>query len=481
MKTPNTDLSILYFNDVHGYVQEHPELFYAGEKEMIKTAGGYSRIAGYIRQVKAMQSHTLVFDGGDTFHGTLPVVQSKGEALIPVLNDMHIDAMVGHWDFAYGPQQLKYLAAQLNYPVLGINVYKEDGTLFLQPYLIKEVGENKIAVIGICSNIIGKTMPKKFSEGLKITNGVEELPVYIQKVKDEGAGIVILLSHNGFPQDCDMVSKLSGIDICLSAHTHNRLYEAVKINNTILIQCGCHGSFMGHLNLTIKGNRIVDYNYRLKTVDESFPVCQHTDARVREIMAPYMALQSEVVGHTPAILHRYNILHSGMDNLLLAAMRWQTGTQLAFSNGWRYGIPIERGNITKFQLFNIIPHNPVIETVELAGEEIRQMLEENLERTFSADPMQQMGGYVKRCMGLTAYVKIENPKNRRIQELFIGDEHCKKENLYTACFVTEQGVPEKYGSNRKKTETPVIDAMVAFVKNDLLTEHIIGNKAIISI
>ena len=475
------ELTILYFNDVHGYLAPHPELFYEGEKEVIKSVGGYSRLSGYIKEVKASQPNTLVFDGGDTFHGTLPVVQSKGEVLLPILKEMAIDAMVGHWDFAYGPQQLKKLSAQLNYPVLGINVYNDNGTLFLSPYLIKDVNGSKIAIIGICSNIIDKTMPRQFSEGLKITDGADELPLFAKKVKEEGADIVILLSHNGFPQDCELLSKVVGIDICLSAHTHNRLYEAVTINNTIIIQCGCHGSFIGHLDLAIENSRIVDYQYRLKTVDESFPVCIDTEARVKTIMAPYALLQTEVVGSTPQILHRYNILNSGMDNLLLAALQWQTGTQLAFSNGWRYGIPIEKGKITKYQLFNIIPGNPLIETVELTGKEIWQMLEENLERTFSTNPLQQMGGYVKRGMGLTSYIKIENPKGLRIQELFIGNEHCETEGCYTASFVTEQGVPKRYGTKRKKVETHVIDAISAFLRADLLTETVVQSKAIISI
>ena len=34
--------------------------------------------------------------------------------------------MVGHWDFAYGATQLKRIASELNYPILGINVYNED-------------------------------------------------------------------------------------------------------------------------------------------------------------------------------------------------------------------------------------------------------------------------------------------------------------------------------------------------------------------
>jgi S-sulfosulfanyl-L-cysteine sulfohydrolase len=475
------NLSIVYFNDVHGYADEHPELFYEGSKEVIKTTGGYSRIAGYIKQVKSAQSNTLVFDGGDTFHGTLPVVESQGEALLPILTRMEIDAMVGHWDFAYGPQQLKNLAAQLNYPVLGINVYNEDGTLFLKPYVLKETGGIRVGIIGICSNIIDKTMPKRFSEGLKITDGTEELPLYVQKVKDEGANLVILISHNGFPQDCYLLSKTTGINICFSAHTHNRLYEAVEVNNTVIIQCGCHGSFVGHLDLEVENNKVLNYRYQLKAVDESLPTDAVIDAKVKALMAPYASLQSDIVGTTPQTLHRYNILNATMDNLLLAAIQWKTGSALAFSNGWRYGVPMEKGKITRFQLYNIVPHNPVIETVELSGEEVWQMLEENLERTFSSDPMQQLGGYVKRCMGLTAYIKIENPKGNRVQELFIGNEHCEMGKRYTASFVTEQGIPQKYGSNRKKTETQVIDAMVTFLRADLLTETIVQSKAIISI
>lgn len=166
--------------------------------------------------------------------------------------------MVGHLDFAYGADLLKKLAGELNYPVLGINVYNSDNTLFLKPYILLKVDDVKIAVIGICSNIIDKTMLKQFSEGLKITDGIKELPVIIQQVKEEGADIIILLSHNGFPQDVEMVLNVLGVDICLSAHTHNRLYEPVKFNDTVVIQAGCHGSFLGHLELNIEQKKIVE-------------------------------------------------------------------------------------------------------------------------------------------------------------------------------------------------------------------------------
>lgn len=459
-------LSIAYINDVHGYLEPHPELFYKGEKEIVETAGGYASIATIVNGIRNNNFNTLLFDGGDTFHGTLPLVQSKGEAILPILNKLGFSAMVGHWDFAYGPLQLKSLISQLNYPVLGINVYnKTDDTLFLPPYMMIQVEELKIAVIGICSNIIDKTMPAHFSEGLKITDGAKELPIFIQQVKNEGANLVILLSHNGFPQDVDLLSKIPGIDICLSAHTHNRLYEAVKIEDTIIIQCGCHGSFLGHLELNIENKKIVSSRYELVTIDSTIRPDDEIENLVTVIMKPYQYLKQDVLGKSEIILHRYNTISSTMDDLLLSAIKSVSNAEIAFSNGWRYGVPLAAGAITKWDLFNIIPMNPNVSTIELTGEEIMQMLEENLERTFSGEPMKQMGGYIKRCLGIHVKMRIENPNGHRIQQIFIGEEPLRKEQTYKAAFVTVQGVPEKLGRNRQNLSITAVDAMAAYLVN----------------
>ena len=458
------DLSIFYLNDVHGYLEPHAELFYRDGKEIIERAGGYASISTKIMELKNQHRNTLLFDGGDTFHGTLPLIQSKGEAIIPILKKLNFDAMVGHWDFAYGPDQLKKIESQLSYSVLGINVYNEDGSLFLKPFIIKQVEDIKVAVIGICSNIIDKTMPKQFSQGLKVTNGVKELPIIIEQVKDEGADIIILLSHNGFPQDMETLKEVTGIDICLSAHTHNRLYEAVKVNDTIVIQCGCHGAFMGHLQMNIEHKLIKNFNYHLVKMDETIQPDAEIETLVADIMNPYHHLKEEVAGHTNVILHRYNTLTSTMDDLLLAAISLAAGVDIAFSNGWRYGAPINVGQITKWDLYNIIPMNPVISTTELSGQGIIEMLEENLELTFSGDPMKQMGGYVKRGMGLNIKLRIENPKGNRIQEIYFQGKHLPRDQIFKVAFVTSQGVPEKWGTNRKDLKIKAVEAMEQYLK-----------------
>lgn len=48
----------------------------------------------------------LALDHGDTFHGTFVAGQSRGEAMLPLMNALEFDAMTLHWEFAYGPAQV---------------------------------------------------------------------------------------------------------------------------------------------------------------------------------------------------------------------------------------------------------------------------------------------------------------------------------------------------------------------------------------
>jgi len=71
-------------------------------------------------------------------------------------------------------------------------------------------------------------MPPSYSEGLEFTLGIKELPPIIDVLRNqEKADLIILVSHLGFPQDMKLISDVSGIDICLSGHTHNRLDHLV--------------------------------------------------------------------------------------------------------------------------------------------------------------------------------------------------------------------------------------------------------------
>jgi S-sulfosulfanyl-L-cysteine sulfohydrolase len=459
-------LTILQMNDSHGYLDLHEEMFWDGAREAYRKTGGHGRTARLLQEArKANPGGVLAFDCGDTIHGTHTTVDTEGEVLVPILNAMQFDAWTAHWEFAYGPERLRQITAALNHPMLAINCYdKATNNLVFDPYLVKEAGGLRVGVIGIAATIVDKVMPAHFSEGIYFTLGNEELPGYIEQLRgEEKVDLVVLVSHLGFPQELKLAQEVDGINVLLSGHTHNRIYRPVLVNNTIVIQSGCHGSFLGRLNLEVDDGQITGFDHELIVVEESIEPDPDVQVLVDAALSPHRRDLARVVGQTATPLNRYRVLEATMDNLLLQSMLEVTGAQLAFSNGWRYGAPVVPGPVTLGDLWNIIPVNPPVSVCRLTGDELRTMLEENLERTFARDPYDQMGGYVKRCMGLNLYFKVENPYGTRICELFVEGKRVRPDDSYDVCFVTEQGVPAKYGSDRETLDTRAIEALQRYL------------------
>jgi 2',3'-cyclic-nucleotide 2'-phosphodiesterase (5'-nucleotidase family) len=455
-------------NDSHGYFELHPELYWGGDKAYYRKAGGYSRISALFKKIRQETSGSvLTFDNGDTVHGTFPAVDSKGDALVPILNALAFDAMTAHWEFAYGPDQFKKIVDKLNFPMLAINCYyKNTGKPVFPPFNIIERSGLRIGVIGIAATIVDKTMPNHFSKGIYFTLGNEELPFYIKHLhENENVDLIIVISHLGYPQELKLAKEVNGIDVLLSGHTHNRLYEAVVINGTIIMQSGCHGSFIGRLDVQIENKHVNGFHHELINIDEPINPDLEVEAIVNNAMEPLRDMLNSVVGFNRTALNRNTVMEATMDNLLVKALIEISGAELAFSNGWRYGAPLLPGPITMNDLWNIIPVNPPVSICELTGAELWTMMEENLEHTFSCDPYQQMGGYVKRCWGLNVYFKVENPKDKRIQEFFVGGKRLDRSKTYTTCFVTEQGVPANYGINRQEMDIKAIDALKQYLVN----------------
>lgn len=455
-------LTILQLNDLHGYLEPHPEVFRGRGRFDYRTAGGLARIATIFERARAERpGEVLALDNGDTFHGTFVAGQSRGEAMLPLMNALRFDAMTLHWEFAYGPAQVRRLAAGLAYPALAINVHDEaSGRLVFAPSRVIERGGLRIGLVGIASNIVDKSMPPSYSEGVRFTLGNGELPGHVERLRREDkVDLVVVLSHLGFAQDAKLAAEVPGIDALISGHTHNRLHRPAWVGRTPIIQSGCHGSFVGRLDLTVDGGRVTDVRHELICVDERIEPDPEMARRVEEAVAPHRAFLGQVVGRVHAPLDRATSLEASMDNVLLDAIAAAAGTRLAFSNGWRYGAPILPGDVTMEHLWNVVPTHPPISTVELTGDEVRAMLEANLERTYSPDPYEQMGGFVKRCRGLNLYFKMENPRGQRIEDLLVDGAPIRSGRTYRAAMLGEQGVPAKYGRNRRRIELDAIEAL----------------------
>ena len=455
-------LTLIQINDTHGYLEPHPELVWTEAGPAYPVMGGFARIASLLNQARKDNPDGVIgLDNGDTFHGTYPAVASKGQALVPLINALRLDAMTAHWEFAWGPKHFQEMTKRINHPMLAINCYdKQTGIQVFPASIVVERAGLRIGVIGIAATIVDKSMPPHFSEGVRFTLGVDELPVEIKRLRGtEAADLIVVLSHLGFPQDAKLAKIVDDIDILVSGHTHNRLKHPVRIGDTLIIQSGCHGSFIGKLELTIDDGKIADVRHQLIPVNESISADVEMQSLVDGVMQPHRKILDEVIGHTSIGLHRNANLYAPMDDVLLAAIARAADTEIAFSNGWRYGAPVPPGPVTMNDLWNIIPTNPPVSCVKLKGSEIREMMEENLERTFSSDPFGQMGGYLKRFRGLTIYGKLENPTGHRIEHIFTQNGRVENDRSYEVAFVTAQGVPKKFGHDRRDLPIKAIVAL----------------------
>jgi 2',3'-cyclic-nucleotide 2'-phosphodiesterase (5'-nucleotidase family) len=97
---------------------------------------------------------------------------------------------------------------------------------------------------------------------------------------------------------------------------------------------------------------------------------------------------------------QFRKLEATMDNLITDAYLDLTGADVAFSHGWRYGASVLPGEVTVGDLWQMIPTNLEVFTIEMTGKEIRQKLEESLQSVYAPDAFNQKGrkwGAEKSC------------------------------------------------------------------------------------
>src|SRR3546814_3783432 len=150
--------------------------------------------------------------------------------------------------------------------------------------------------------------------------------------------------------------------------------DAIEVNGTIIFQSGCHGSFVGRLDLELDETGIASWRHALIPVDNTIVPDPGLDADVGAALAADRDMMSQIVGTTEVLLHRYAMLSSPMDELLLETIAEAAHTRIAFSNGWRYAAPAHAEPITLHEFWKMVPVNPQITLVELTGSELRQML-----------------------------------------------------------------------------------------------------------
>ncbi len=245
---------IFYTNDIHTHIDSKIT---------------YAKLAA----LKAEYAHSLLLDAGDHIQGTAYGSMDKGETVVALMNAAGYDAAtLGNHEFDYGMAGCLHAVELANYTYLSCNFYHEAngvvGDSVLDAYRVFEVGDVKIAVIGI-------TTPESFTSSTPayfqdengsyiygIAGGEDGSALYaaVQSAIDKAsaeADYVIALGHLGVDRSSapwrseDVIANTVGLDAFIDGHSHTtmamREVSDKGGNAVVLTQTGEYFNAVGKL------------------------------------------------------------------------------------------------------------------------------------------------------------------------------------------------------------------------------------------
>ena len=385
--------------------------------------GGLDRVATVINTIRADRPDALLLDGGDTWHGSYTCYHTEGQDMVNVMNALNPDAMTFHWEFTLGSERVQEIVENLPFAALGQNIFDaewDEPTDLFPPYKMFERGGTKIAVIGQAFPYMPIANPgwmfPEYSFGIRD----ERMQEMVDEVRDMGAEVVVVLSHNGFDVDKKMASRVSGIDVILSGHTHDALPEPVLVNETIIVASGSNGKFVSRVDLDVRDGRMMGFKHKLIPIfsDVITPDAQ-VAALIDEQRAPYINELTEVIGQSESLLYRRGNFNGSWDDLICQALIEEREADISMSPGVRWGPSILPGqDITREDIWNVtsMTYGKAYRT-EMTGEFIHVILEDVADNLFNVDPYYQQGGDMVRIGGMGYRIDINQPQGSRISEL----------------------------------------------------------------
>jgi sulfur-oxidizing protein SoxB len=331
--------------------------------------------------------------------------------------------MTFHWEFTLGTDRVHEIVEGLPFAALGQNIFdaewNEPAEMF-PPYTFFERGGVKIAVIGQAFPYMPIANPgwmfPEYSFGIRDEN----MQAMVDEVRGQGAELVVCLSHNGFDVDKKMASRVRGIDVILSGHTHDALPEPVLVGETIIVASGSNGKFVSRVDLDVRDGRMMGFRHKLIPIfSDVIEPDKEVAALIEEQRAPHLDQLSEVIGQTDGLLYRRGNFNGTWDDLICDALIAERDADIAMSPGVRWGPSLIPGqDITREDIFNVtsMTYGKAYRS-EMTGEFIKVILEDVADNIFNPDPYYQQGGDMVRTGGLGYRIDINQPQGSRISDL----------------------------------------------------------------
>lgn len=422
--------------------------------------GGFGQIKSVLESLRESaggRQNTLTLDGGDTWQGSGTSLWTRGADMVEACNILGVDVMVGHWEFTYKENEVLKNIGFFKGDFLGQNVriledalmedeyismtekydgrglFDEDEGIPFKPYVIKNVGGHRIAVIGQAFPRTSNANPQKYffpdwSFGLR----EDEMSELVEDIREnENPDAVIVVSHNGMDVDLKMASRVIGIDAIFGGHTHDGMPKPIEVKNaggyTVVTNAGCSGKYIGVMDLDIRDHKVSGYNYKMLPIitnlikpdaemvsyinkmrstkyDENVVEARSSTMsnNTNRVGKTYNEILSEELCTTEQTLYRRGNFMGTWDQVLVNSLREEHNADFAMSAGVRWGTSVIAGH--KVTMEDLMTNTSMTygetNVSEMAGSQIRDILEGIAENLFVQDPYLQSGGDMVRMGGL---------------------------------------------------------------------------------
>jgi sulfur-oxidizing protein SoxB len=451
-------VTILITTDIHSQLFTHDEFFWENNQAVYKKRGGMAVLKTMIESFRKQNpSNTILYDGGDFFHGHAVASLTEGEALIPIFNNLNYDLMLpGNWEVVYKKKKMLYDLGHVNASKICANMWhktadSDNGELVYQPYWIKYIGGVKVGIIGYTDHLIPKRQSPAYSEGLRFEHAEVNIAKYVKLLREtEGCAVVLVATHMGLAQQVGLANNPAseGVDIIMGADTHERVRVPIQGKYAKVIECGAFGSFLGKLDLIIENGKLINTEYQLLDVDPvKYPANKEMQELVDEAYEPFKKELQTVIGTSITPLVRYFVLETPMDNLITDAIKWKFKPDIALSNGFRFCQPLAVdpktgvATITKEFIWNMLPVNSEAKTGIVTGKQIWDWLEKELQNAFAKDPSKRFGGWFVRYNGLEVNFTIGNEFGKRVNSVKVGGAPLDPLKEYSIVACEREGDP----------------------------------------
>ena len=260
-----SDVTILYTNDVHTYIdKQSPKLTYA-------------TIADLKQSYQNAGKDVLLVDAGDHVQGTAYGSMDEGASIIKLMNAAGYDvATPGNHEFDYGMDRAKAIMKEADFPYLSCNWVDLRTTLRVLPSVKVFVrGGRRIAFVGVTTpETFTKSTPAYFMDKEQrkyiydIQGGEDGKKLYdaVQKAIDKAkllADVVIGLGHLGVDPSSspwtseEVIAHTSGFDAFIDGHSHtvmeNKQVQDASGKAVTLTQTGSYFANVGEMTIAADG------------------------------------------------------------------------------------------------------------------------------------------------------------------------------------------------------------------------------------